>query len=209
MALTTYTELKAAVADWLARSDLTSQIPDFIALAESEMKRRLRRTDVRTTLTISAEETTLPSAVAELRSIHLETGSPSLDYPLRIGTPEMVAERRARNAAVTGRPTDACIVGGKLVVTPSPDQSYTARVVYFQQLTPLSSSVASNTILAEAPDAYLYGSLLQAEPFLEHDERVPLWQAKFDRAIDQLNTVRENEQHGASIRDVRLPRAFG
>ena len=37
MALTTYTELKAAIADWLNRSDLTSQIPDFITLAEAEM----------------------------------------------------------------------------------------------------------------------------------------------------------------------------
>ena len=42
MALSTYTELKASVADWLNRTDLTSVIPDFIALAEAQIERTLR-----------------------------------------------------------------------------------------------------------------------------------------------------------------------
>lgn len=203
MPLTSYTELKASVADWLNRTDLTTQVPDFISLAEAEMKRRLRRSSTRTTITISAEETTPPSDLAELRSMHLESGSPGQDYPIRVGTPEMVAERRARNSAVSGRPSDACVVAGKIVVAPTPDQSYTARIVYFTQLTALSGSQASNPILVEAPDAYLFGSLLQAAPYLEHDERLPVWQGKFDNAINQLNVVRENEEHGASLRAVR------
>lgn len=209
MALTTYTELKAALADWLNRTDLTSQIPDFITLAEAEMKRRLRRSTTRTTLSISANETTAPSDMAELRSAYLESASPSQDLPLRLCTPEMLAERRARSSDVAGRPTDIMYTAGKIIVEPTPDTTYTARITYFTQLTALSSSVASNTVLSEAPDAYLYGSLLQAEPFLEHDTRVPLWQAKFDNAINQLNTWRENEEYGASIKDVRLPRVFG
>lgn len=203
MPLTSYTELKASVADWLNRTDLTSQVPDFISLAEAEMKRRLRRSSTRTTITISAEETTPPADLAELRSMYLESGSPGQDYPIRVGTPEMLAERRARNSATSGRPSDAAYIGGKIVVAPTPDQSYTARIVYFTQLTALSGSQASNAILVEAPDAYLFGSLLQAAPYLEHDERLPVWQGKFDNAINQLNVVRENEEHGASLRAVR------
>ena len=42
MALTTYTELKTSLADWLYRSDLASVIPDFISLAESQVERQLR-----------------------------------------------------------------------------------------------------------------------------------------------------------------------
>src|SRR2546423_1608923 len=115
MAFSTYAELKSSVADWLNRTDLTAQIADFVGLAEAEMKRRLRRTSVRTTLTISTEETTPPSDLAELRSISLESASPAQDVPLRIGTPEMLAERRARSSAVAGRPTDAAIIAGKIV----------------------------------------------------------------------------------------------
>jgi hypothetical protein len=209
MSFTTYALLQTAVADWLNRTDLTSQIPDFITLAEAEMQRRLRRTTVRGTITISAEETTLAAAVAELRSIHLETGNPTRDLPLRIGTPEMVAERRARNSAVTGRPTDAAVLGRTLVVAPVPDQSYTARIVYYSALSPLSALNTSNAVLVEAPDAYLFGALLQAAPYLQHDERIPVWQSKFDAAIDSLNNVRDREEHSASIRNVRLPFVIG
>ena len=209
MALTTYTLLQTVVADWLNRTDLSSQIPDFITLAEVEIKRRLRRTSTVGTVTVNAETVTLPADLAELRSISLVSGSPASDIPLRVCTPEMLVERKARNAGVTGRPTDVAIMAGSFKFAPVPDQSYTANVFYFASLTPLSGSVATNTVLAEAPDAYLYGALLQAAPYLEHDERMQTWQAKFDNAIEQLNIVRSNEEYGASLRPMRVPMVFG
>ncbi len=208
MALNSYTNLKSAIADWLNRTDLTTQIPDFITLAEAEMKRRLRRSSTRANLTISAYETTLPSDAAELRSIRLVSGDAYRDYPLRVGSKEMVDERNARGAGETGRPDTACIFGSKLLVAPQPDQSYTAEIVYFTQLTPLSDSVTTNTILTEAPDAYLFGALLQSAPFLEDEDRIPVWKQKFDDAIEQLNDVRTREEYGASFRAIRLPTVF-
>lgn len=181
----------------------------MITLAEAAMKRRLRRTSTRTTLSVSAEATTLPADVAELRSIYPESGQPTQDKPLRICTPEMFAETRARNQNVAARPTDAMVLGGTLYVQPIPDATYTMRLTYFTQLTPLSASVATNAILAEAPDAYLYGALLHAEGYLEHDDRIPTFEKKFDDAIEQLNDVRTREEYGSGIRDVRLPRVFG
>jgi len=210
MALTSYTTLKTAVADWLNRTDLTTQIPDFISLAESEMKRRLRRTSTRTTITVDSGAITPPTNMAELRSAYLSgTGSPFEDKPLRLCTFEMLIERRARNGGATGRPSDICYTAGQLLFAPEPDQEYTAEILYFAQLTPLSTTNTTNTVLTEAPDAYLFGALLQAEPYLANDERIPLWKSKFDAAIDQLNTVQQNEEYSASIRDVRLPRVFG
>lgn len=209
MSLDSYIALKASVADWLGRTDLTLQIPDFITLCEAEIKRKLRRSSTRTTFAISAEAMTVPADMAALRSMSLSTGSAERDKPLRICTPEMLAERTARNAGATGRPTDVAVMAGKFVFAPVPDQTYTANIFYFTQLTPLSGSNASNTVLVEAPDAYLFGALLQAEPFLEHDARAPMWQSKFDSAIDQLNMVREEEEYTASLRAVRLPVSFG
>lgn len=209
MPFSSYATLQTTIADWLARTDLTGSIPDMITLAEAEMKRRLRRTSTRSTLSISAESTAMPADVAELRSIWLESTQPVQDKPLRICTPEMFSERRARNQAVTARPTDAMILGGTLYVAPTPDQTYTARIIYFTQITTLSGSVSSNAVLVEAPDAYLYGALLHAEGYLEHDDRIPTFEKKFDDAIDQLNLVREGEEYHASIRDARLPRVFG
>lgn len=209
MAFDTYANLQASIADWLNRSDLTALIPDLIGLAEAEMKRRLRRSVTRTTITITAEAVNPPADMAELRSIYLVSDQPALDTPLRICTPEMLAERRARQANATSRPSDVAYIAGQLVFAPTPDQIYTAEIVYFSQLSPLSVSNTANAVLAEAPDAYLFGALLQAAPYLEHDARIPVWRDGFDRAIDQLNAVRDREEYSASIRPIRLPMVFG
>lgn len=209
MALNTYAALQTAAADWLNRTDLTSQLPDFITLAEAEIKRRLRRSSTTATISITGPSITPPADMAEARSLHLVSTLPSQDGPLRLCTPEMFAERNARSAGIAGRPTDYAYMSGLLWFAPAPDQTYSATLFYFTQLTALSNTNTTNAVLTEAPDAYLYGTLLQAEPYLEHDDRVPLWKAKFDTAIDQLNDVRTREEYGGSIKDVRLPRVFG
>ena len=208
MAFDTYANLKTAIADWLNRTDLTTAIPDFISLAEAEMKRRLRRYSTRATLTIDAESVSLPTDCAELRAIVLETGSVTSDVPLRLGTLEMHAERKARAGGATGRPDTCAILGSTLLVAPTPDTSYTARIVYSTQLTALSNTNSSNSILADAPDAYLFGALWQAELYLEHPDAAESWKQKFIAAIDQLNEQRDREESTASIRDVRI-RTFG
>ena len=71
-----------------------------------------------------------------------------------------------------------------------------------------AADTATNVVLNEAPDIYLFGALLQAEPFLLNDERVALWRDQFDRAIEQLNNVREREEYMANIRPVRLAVVF-
>lgn len=207
MALSTYTELQASVASWLNRSDLTAQIADFIALAEAVLKRRLRRKTVRASVPVASASVSLPTDCAELRSISFVSSSLYRDLPIRIGTPEQLAETRARSAP-TGRPIAAAVIAGQLVFAPAPDAVYTADLTYFQQLTPLSVGAPTNTLLTEAPDAYLFGALLQSAPYLEHDERIPVWQSKFDAAIDELNAVREHEELNASVRPVRLSRPF-
>lgn len=207
MSLTNYTTLQAEIEEWLNRTDLTAKVPVFITLCEAQMMRQLRRKTARATITISAQSTTLPADCAELRSIVLVTGSTWLDRPLNIGTPEQLADTRALRAGL-GRPTAACIIGTALVVAPTPDNTYSADITYYQQLTPLSGGAPTNTILTEAPDAYLFGALAQSAPYLEHDERIPVWQAKYDAAIAELNNVRQNEEMGASIRPMRLAVSF-
>lgn len=210
MALSTYTELKAAVADWLNRSDLTSAIDyDFLPLCEAELKRRVRRTTNTSTIYVATAAVAPPTDMAEPISLRINSGTTYQDVPLKICTPQMLGEVRAAWAGTSGRPTHVAYYDGAFQFAPEPDQSYDCTVVYVQQLTALSGSNTSNAILAEAPDAYLYGCLLQAAPYLEHDERIPVWKAKFDAAIEQLNTVREREEYGGGIGEVRLPVIFG
>lgn len=208
MALASYDDLKSAVADWLNRSDLASQVPDFITLAEAEITRRVRRRTRRATVTLSTAAKPLPYDCAELRSIRLATGTLSQDVPLVVCTPEILAEMRVR-LAETGRPAYAAVVGAELLLVPTPDDAYPAELTYYEQLVPLSVSAPSNALLLEAPDLYLYGALLQAAPFLQHDERIPVWREYVERAVQQLNDRAQREEYSASLRPARLPVVIG
>lgn len=210
MDLTTYTGLKAAIADYLNRDDLTDQIPGFIALAEAKIKRKVRRKTVRNdAFSISAEETSLPTDCAEVRYVLPLTGSPSRDVPLKLATPAMLADWRAMTSGVSSVPRVFAVLDSKLLVAPPPDQAYTHRLVYFQSLTALSGTNADNPVLLEAPDIYLYGALAEAAPFLQHDERISMWKDLFNEAIDDLNEKRQREETSALLHAARLPRVFG
>jgi hypothetical protein len=206
---TTYSELQEAVANWLDRDDLEDRIPDFIALAEAKMRRRLRRKVVRASLTLDDAEVSLPATLEELRSIWLVNDSePTKGWPLRVVTPEVLAEKR-QAYHVADTPRFASVVDGVLLLVPEPSGDYDAEIVYFEKLVALSDAAPVNSMLTEAPDMYLYGALAEAAPYLEHDERVGLWQGEFAKAIVELNTDRQNKEFGASLRPVRLPVILG
>lgn len=209
MALSNRTELLAALADWANRTDLTDFWPDAITLAETEMKRRLRRATESTTIYISAGNMDGPSDMAEPIHLRLSTGSPYLDGTLQLCTPEMLTDVRQRCGYVEGRPTHYAFYDGQLQFAPIPDQSYDGILLYAQQLTPLTVSNTTNAVLTEFPDLYLFGALLQAAPYLEHDERIAVWYQKFNDAIDQANEMRERESYGGGLKEARLSHVFG
>jgi hypothetical protein len=78
------------------------------------------------------------------------------------------------------------IAGSKFYFSPAPDTGYQARLRYRSRLSKLAE-VGTNWLLEEHPDAYLYGALAQTAPFLKDDERLPMWLARFDQLIDEIN----------------------
>jgi len=71
-------------------------------------------------------------------------------------------------------------------VAPSPDVAYDFEVLYYERLQPLDSSNQTNWFTIYAPQALLYGSLLQAMPYVKNDERMPMWQQNYDLIIQTL-----------------------
>ena len=188
MALTTYTELKASVADWLNRTDLTTEIPDFISLAEAQMERTLRTRQMltRTTLTVDSEFETTPADFLEVRALKLTSTNP--DTPLSFMTMDSLDDEATRETG-GGRPKFFGVVGTEFRFVPTPDAAYTAEIVYFANLNKLSASVATNFLLTSSPDAYLYGSLLQAAPYLQDDARIQVWATLYERALNDLQVA--------------------
>jgi hypothetical protein len=74
------------------------------------------------------------------------------------------------------------------LVAPTPASAYTFEVIYYERIQPLDSSNQTNWFTIYAPQAMLYGSLLQAMPFLKNDERIPMWQGQYDKIVNVLKT---------------------
>jgi hypothetical protein len=74
------------------------------------------------------------------------------------------------------------------LVGPTPDDDYVFEVLYYQRVQPLDSSNQTNWFTQYAPQAMLYGSLLQSMPFLKNDERIPMWRAEYDIVMASLKT---------------------
>ena len=72
------------------------------------------------------------------------------------------------------------------LVAPTPDTAYAFEVLYYERVQPLDSSNQTNWFTIYAPQALLYGSLLQAMPFLKNDERIPMWQAQYQAIMQTL-----------------------
>lgn len=191
MALNSYSALKSSIADWLNRDDLTATIPDFISLAEAQLERRLpvqKRTQ-RSTATISAQFSSLPSDFVSAKSLVLTSTSPV--QPLTFLTEDELDAKKAIYRT-SGKPLFFCLIGNQIEVLPAPDTSYTVEITYVATLAKLSDSNTSNWLLERHPDVYLYGSLLQAAPYLRDDERVGLWTPLYAQAIEDM--VVQNER---------------
>lgn len=185
MALTSYSELKSSIADWLNRGDLTAVIPDFISLAEAQMERKLptQKMVKRANATIDTPFSALPSDFLSAKSLILTSTSPVRQLTF-ISQDELDAKKHIYSA--TGKPNYFALVGNQIEVLPAPDSSYTAELTYIATLSKLSDSNTSNWVLARHPDVYLYGSLLQAAPYLRDDERVGLWSSQYQAAMEDM-----------------------
>lgn len=194
MSISTYSELKTAVANFLARTDLTDQIPDFIQLAEARMSRELetRSQEKRATATLTADDeyVALPTDLREVREVKLNT------------SPNTVLEYRSPTAldsqftGAGGKPQAYSIVGNEIKFRPIPDSAYTAEIVYIGSLEALSDSNATNTILSRHPDAYLSGALAEAYVYLMDDARAQLYDGKFGRAIEEIKKDEQRAHYG-------------
>ena len=202
MALDTYTDLKASIADFLNRDDLTSSIDDFIDLAEAQMNREVRHWDMekRANAVLDTQYTALPGDFVEPIRFIITTGDTSVVEG--IGTAEISRLREGSNAL--GRPQNYAIVDGSIEVWPSPDASYQLEMAYYTQIQPLSSATPTNIILTRFPDAYLYGSLMHSAPYLAEDARVQTWSALYFKAISDINNENERSKLGGTGRRIKI-----
>jgi hypothetical protein len=187
MALTTYAELKTSVGDWLNRTDLATAISDFVSLAEAQIERQLRTRQMivraNASFAAAAEYGTVPDDFLETKSIKLDTNP--ITY-LSFQTIDAMDQLSNTTYLSSGKPLYFSIVGSQFRLLPIPDGEYTAELVYYAKLAKLSNTNTTNWLLTQAPDVYLYGSLLQAAPYLQDDARISVWSSLYQAGLEQL-----------------------
>lgn len=195
MALSNYTELKAAVAQWMRRADLTAEIPDYITLAEKKIVKllKIRGQETETTLTPNSGDSTValpsdygsPIALWNALSDRIKINQvmpEALEYDDTPGTPDYWAVDGA-NIRFDCRLDGAIPFAFRYVKT-------------FE----LSDVNPTNFILTEWPDVYLYGALTEGFLAVYDEQRAAVWQGKFQAAIEVARTTGNDSKKNIALR---------
>ena len=200
MALSTYDELRTSIANWADRDDMGPFIPDFIALTEARFNRSLRLRSMEQkqfAMTVGGQANyALPVNYLQMREFRLNSNpTVSLTYV----SPEIY---EAWNLG-SGVPKFYTIIANEIRIGPTPAGVYEMEMLFWRKFPNLGATVATNWMLDNAPDVYLYGSLLELEPFIQNDARIQVWAQGYSNAISEIQLQDDKDRHSGSALTVQ------
>ena len=205
MAITSYTDLQTTIASYLARTDLNTMIPTFIDFAEGRLARDLRTRpmlrNVTSSMPASQAKIALPNDFLAVRDVFIQ-GNPR--EAVTYLTPS--AFTRDGRADQSGKPLYYTVYGTEFVFSPIPDAEYTLELLYYARPNRLDADTISNVFLANYPDALLYASLIEAEPYLMNDARTSVWGTLYDKAIAAITRSDDEGEFSAVPMAIKIVR---
>lgn len=191
-AVMTYDSLAADIETYLERTDQATiaKIPTFIMLAEQVLAADLKFLGNLTVATSNMVQgqATIDKPARWRKTVSMNVTVNGQRQPVLLRKYEYLREYWP-DPTQEDAPKYYCDYDyTHWLVAPTPDDDYSYEVLYYERLAPLDSSNQSNWFTQYAPQALLYGSLLQAMPFLKNDERMGMWQAQYDQIVNVLKT---------------------
>ena len=189
-AVMTYSSLVADISSYLERTDQATleKIPTFIMLAEqviaAEIKFLGNLTPMQSNLVANQAIVDKPARWHKTVSMNVTVGG--VRQPVFLRKYEYLREYWPDPTQTDPPKFYADYDYTHWLIAPTPDDDYAFEVLYYERIQPLDSSNQTNWFTIYAPQALLYGSLLQAMPFLKNDERIPMWQAQYDKIMQVL-----------------------
>jgi len=185
-----YDSLVEDIQQYLERTDdaTIAQIPRFIMLAEQVIASQIKFLGNLTvnTSNMVAATATIDKPARWHKTISMNVTVDGKRQPVFVRKYEYLREY-APDPSVQGTPKFyADYDYTHWLVAPTPDTAYDYEVLYYERVQPLDSTNQTNWFTIYAPQAMLYGSLLQAMPFLKNDERIAMWQQQYDLIINTL-----------------------
>lgn len=191
-AVMTYNSLVNDIETYLERTDQATidKIPQFIMLAEqviaAELKFLGNLTVAESTMVAGNPIIDKPARWRKTVSMNVTVGGQK--FPVLLRKYEYLREYWP-DATEQDVPKFYCDYDyTHWLVAPTPDVAYSFEVLYYERVQPLDSTNQSNWFTEYAPQALLYGSLLQAMPFLKNDERIGMWQSQYQQIMNVLKT---------------------
>tara|TARA_B100000242_G_C43009716_1_gene469413 strand:- start:151 stop:798 length:648 start_codon:yes stop_codon:yes gene_type:complete len=191
----TYDEIKTKVAEYLNRTDLTSQMDMFIDLTESDINKVIKHQDLikRANAVAETQYTQLPSDWSRVINVELNTSDHTT---LLQQSTESLDLKRTSIDNVSGRPEYFAITDNAIELCPTPDTNYELQLTYYANIPELSSTNTTNVVSNKFPDVYIYGCCKHASVFLMEDERVGMFQTLFDKALEEVRLQQERASFG-------------
>lgn len=187
----TYDSLTTTVLQYLERNDpaTVNQIPTFITMCEFEISQQIKTLGQMQVVesTMLAGNPVIQKPARWRKTVSFNVVVDGSRQPVYIRKYEYI-KSYTPDSTTTGVP----LYYGDYdyehwIVAPTPDQDYNFEVLFYERIAPLSSENQTNWLTQYAPNAMLFGTLLQAMPFLKNDQRV-IFQQKYDQAMQMLKT---------------------
>jgi len=214
MTIASYSELKTALQNWSARSDsnVTNRHDEFIDLCESmlyygmkdpfngDMIEPLRNSNMQTSvdLTVNAQSVAKPSDYLSAIRLYID-GSPVRD--LEYLTPDQFWSRRGVNTQ--GKPYFYTIEGDNFKFAPTPDSTYTGKLLYYAKFADLDGTDTTNWLILNYPNVYLHGALFHLYMYIKDKESAQNELALYKATLEGLNSQQRKERHSGSTLSVR------
>ena len=189
----TYSSLTSIVLQYLERSDtaVVNAIPTFITLAEFEIAQQIKTLGqlnvAESTLTVGNPVVAKPARWRKTVSMKYTDASGN-KQPIYLRKYEYLTAYWPNNTNTAPPIYYADYDYDHWYLSPTPDQSYAFEVLFYERILPLSSTNQTNWLTQNAPNALLFGTLLQMTPFLKNDTRIPTWQQMYQNALNMLKS---------------------
>lgn len=186
----TYDSLVDDIESYLERTDTATleKIPTFIMLAEQQIATQIKFLGNLTVneSTMTASDPVIAKPARWHKTVSMNITVNGVRTPVLLRKYEYIREYWP-DATDTGLPKFYCDYDySHWLVGPTPDDAYSFEVLYYERVQPLDSTNQTNWFTQYAPQALLYGSLLQAMPFLKNDDRIPMWRSEYDIVMSSL-----------------------
>lgn len=180
---------------------MTDIIKELISDAEFRIANelRIRAMEASFSEAISSGVVALPAGFLEWQFLYVDdTNAQKLErkdaewiytnYPTRSGS---------------GKPVFFAREGDNVIFGPYPGSSYTVKGRYYKKLDALSDSNTTNWFITNAPDLLRYGALCEAAPYMQNDERIGIWERKYEQVKQRIKATERRENTSGSLINTR------